>query len=140
MKTLKLVLNFTADIVEEPVTYHLIADCGVQVNILRASIDPGKQGRMVVSLSGTGDQIADALNYLERVGVRTASLAKEIRHSEQRCTGCTACLPHCPTGALDVDRESWEVCFDPEKCIVCLSCIDACIYRAMSVGEDAAEV
>ena len=46
MKQMKLVFIFPENIVEEPVTYHLIADYGVRVNILRASINPGKQGRM----------------------------------------------------------------------------------------------
>jgi Fe-S-cluster-containing dehydrogenase component len=44
-------------------------------------------------------------------------------------------VPHCPTRALDVDRDSWKVSFDSEKCIVCFSCLETCIYNAMSVGE-----
>lgn len=133
MKRMKVVLNFPETVVEEPVTYHLIVDHGVKVNILRASIDPGKQGKMVVELGGEKNQISSGLNYLERVGVQVESLAQEIRHLEDRCTGCTACVPHCPTRALDVDRQSWQVSFDPEKCILCLSCLETCIYGAMSV-------
>lgn len=133
MKRMKVVLNFPETVVEEPVTYHLIVDYGIKVNILRASIDPGKQGKMVVELSGEKNQISSGLNYLERVGVQVESLAREIRHLEDRCTGCTACVPHCPTRALDVDRQSWQVSFDPEKCILCLSCLETCIYGAMSV-------
>ena len=138
MKRMKVVLTFSAENVEKPVTYHLIADCGVQVNILRAGIDPGKQGRMVVELSGDENQVTQGLNYLESEGVQVDSLAKEIRRIEDQCTSCTACLPHCPTQALDVDRETWQVSFDPEKCIVCLSCIETCIYNAMSVKDHAA--
>ena len=58
MKQMKLVFIFPENIVEEPVTYNLISDYGVRVNILRASIDPGKQGRMVVELSGEEIQIS----------------------------------------------------------------------------------
>jgi len=47
---------------------------------------------------------------------------------------CTACVPICPTGALDVDRESWTVSFHAEKCVVCLSCVDVCIYNAVEVN------
>ncbi len=135
MKPMRVVLNFPEDIVEEPITYHLIVDYGVQVNILRASIDPGKQGMMVVEISGKENQISQGLNYLERVGVQVESLAQEIRHLEDRCASCTACLPHCPTQALDVDRKSWQVSFEPKKCILCLSCMEVCIYRAISVKE-----
>lgn len=135
MKRMKVVLDFPETVVEEPVTYHLIKDHGVKVNILRASIDPGKQGKMVVELDGEKSRISSGLNYLERVGVQVAPLAREIRHLEQRCTGCTACVPHCPTGALEVDRQSWHVSFDPEKCILCLSCLETCIYGAMAIEE-----
>ena len=135
MKRMKVVLIFPENIVEEPITYHLIADYGVQVNILRASIDPGKQGMMVVELGGSEEQILSGLEYLNHVGVQVDSLADEIRRLEERCTSCTACLPHCPTQALDVDRESWYVSFEPEKCIVCLSCVEVCIYRAMDIKE-----
>ncbi len=135
MKQTKLVFIFPENTVEEPVTYNLITHYGVRVNILRASIDPGKQGRMVVELSGEEIQISQALNYLESIGVLVAPLAQKIQHLEDRCTGCTACVPHCPTRALDVDRKSWKVSFDSEKCIVCFSCLETCIYHAMSVEE-----
>ena len=135
MKQMKVVLNFPENIVEDPITYHLITDYGIHVNILRASIDPGKQGRMVVELGGEENQVSRGLNYLERVGVQVESLAQEIRHLEDRCTACTACVPHCPTQALEVDRQSWYVSFNPEKCILCLSCLEVCIYGAMSVKE-----
>lgn len=135
MKQMKVVLNFPENIVEEPITYHLIVDYGVQVNILRASIDPGKQGMMVVKLSGKESQVSHGLNYLEEVGVQVESLAQEIRHLEDRCASCTACIPHCPTHALEVDRQSWHVFFEPEKCVLCLSCLETCIYKAISVKE-----
>ena len=80
MKKMKLVFIFPENIVEEPVTYNLISDYGVRVNILRASIDPGKQGRMVVELSGEEIPLSQGLNYLERVGVQVTPLAQEIRH------------------------------------------------------------
>ena len=133
MKELRVVLRFNEDVVEQPITYHLIADYGVQVNILRASIDPGKQGMMVVALSGRDVQIEKGLAYLADMGVQVDPLAKEIQHLEDRCTSCTSCVPHCPTDALAVDRETWMVSFDPDKCIVCLSCLDTCIYRAMAI-------
>ncbi len=108
MKKTKVVLSFPPSNVEEPVTYRLIKDYGLVVNILRASIDPGKQGRMVVELSGEESQLSLAFNYLEKLGVSIEPLSQEIQHLEERCTGCTACVPICPTGALDVDRRELE--------------------------------
>lgn len=138
MKKHKVVLSFPETIVEEPVIYNLIADYGIRVNILRASINPGKQGRMVVEMSGEDTNMARGRAYLNRLKVQVAPLEKEIRRLEDRCTSCTACIPHCPTRALDVDRESWQVSFDAEKCVVCLSCLEVCIYGAMSMTEEIA--
>ncbi len=130
----KVVLLFPADKVEEPIIYHLIKDHGLVVNILRAAIDPGKQGRMVVELSGDESQLSFAFNYLESAGVQVEPLSQEIQHVGDRCMSCTACVPICPTGALEVDRESWTVSFHAEKCVVCLSCVDVCIYSAVEVN------
>ena len=134
MKKTRVVLLFPPSNVEEPITYRLIKDYDLVVNILRASIDPGKQGRMVVELSGEESQLSLAFNFLDKLGVNIEPLSQEIQHLEERCTGCTACVPICPTGALDVNRESWKVSYDPEKCVVCFSCVDVCIYKAVEVN------
>jgi ferredoxin len=133
MKKTRVVFTFPPSKVEEPVTYRLIKDYDLMVNILRATIDPGKQGRMVVELSGDESQLSLGFNYLENVGVIVEPLTREVRHLEDRCTSCTACVPVCPTTALDVDRENWKVSYDAEKCVVCLSCVDACPYKAMEI-------
>jgi len=135
MRKFRAVLSFTEKTAEEPVIYRLISEHGIRINILRAGIDPGKQGRMVVELSGEEDRIEGGLAYLERLDVRVEPLEKKIRRLEERCTSCTACIPHCPTEALAVNRTSWEVSFDAEKCVVCRSCLEVCIYRAMSMAE-----
>jgi len=134
MKKTRVVFSFPPSNVEEPITYRLIKDYDLVVNILRASIDPGKQGRMVVELSGEESQLSLAFNYLDKLGVNIEPLSQEIQHLEERCTGCTACVPICPTGALDVNRETWKVSYDPEKCVVCFSCVDVCIYKAVEVN------
>ncbi|MFO7986970.1 MAG: NIL domain-containing protein [Desulfatiglandaceae bacterium] len=131
MKTEKVVLSFPPGTVENPIIFHLIRDYALMVNILRASIDPGKQGRMVVELTGDDHQLSRGANYLERNGVGMEPLTEEIQHLEEQCTSCTACVPVCPTGALDVNRETWRVSHDPDQCVVCLACVDVCPYRAV---------
>ena len=133
MKKTRVVLSFPPNKVEEPVTYHLVRDHGLMVNILRAAIDPHKQGWMVVELSGEEPQLSHGFNYLEKAGVTVEPLTQEITHKEDRCTSCTACVPICPTGALDVDRKSWLVSYDAEKCVVCLSCVEVCPYKAIDI-------
>jgi ferredoxin len=131
MKKTRVVLSFPPSRVEDPIIYHLIKDHGLVVNILRATIDPGKQGRMVVDLNGEENEVSVGLNYLESMGVSVEPLGEELKHVEERCTSCTACVPICPTGALDVNRQDWLVHYDSAKCIVCLSCIEVCPYKAM---------
>ena len=133
MKKTRVVLSFPPSRVEDPIIYHLIKDHSLMVNILRATIDPGKQGRMVVELSGEEKEISAGLNYIESMDVTVEPLGDEIKHLQERCTSCTACVPICPTGALDVDRKSWSVSYDSAKCVLCLSCIEACPYKAMEV-------
>lgn len=131
MEKKKVVLTFPPSSVEDPVIFHLISDHGLKVNILRAAIDPGKQGRMVVELTGEEGQLSSGAAYLERGGIGIEPLTEEIRHMEDQCTSCTACVPICPTGALHVNRETWMVSYDADKCVVCLSCMDVCPYRAI---------
>jgi ferredoxin len=134
MKRTRVVLSFPPDKVEEPVTYRLIKDYDLMVNILRAMIDPHRQGRMVVELSGDEEKLSLGLAYLEKVGVGVEPLTEEIHYLEERCTNCTACIAICPTGALHVDRQTWVIDYDPEKCVVCLSCVESCPYRAIEAG------
>ncbi len=133
MKRIRVVLSFPPSRVEDPVIYHLIKDHGLLVNILRATIDPGKQGRMVVEMSGEETEVSAGLNYLEGMEVKVDPLGEEIMHLQERCTNCTACVPLCPTEALEVNRDNWLVSYDSSKCVVCLSCIEACPYKAMEV-------
>jgi ferredoxin len=133
MKKTKVVLSFPPSTVEQPITYHLIRDHGLMVNILRATIDPGKQGQMVVELSGDDNELSLGFNYLESVGVDVEPLAEGVQHMEDRCTSCTACVPICPTGALELNRDSWTVSYDAEKCVVCLSCLEVCPYKAVEI-------
>ena len=60
---------------------------------------------------------------------------EEIRHNEELCMSCSACVPHCTTGALALDRKTRLVSHDPERCVVCHSCVDACPYRAVEVAD-----
>ena len=47
---------------------------------------------------------------------------------EEKCTGCTTCLRHCPTEAIRI-REGKAV-INAEKCIDCGACIRYCPHKA----------
>ncbi|MDI6855047.1 MAG: 4Fe-4S binding protein [Deltaproteobacteria bacterium] len=130
----KVVLNFPPHLIDQPITYRLIKDFGLVVNILRARISPREWGRMVVELAEDGGRWQDAMDFLADTGVEVEPLAREVLRHEERCIHCTACVSPCPTKALDVpDRQTMTVVFDRERCIACELCLKVCPYQAMEI-------
>ena len=127
----KLVFSFPPRLIQEPVTSNLIRKFDLEVNLLRARIQPREQGRIVAELSGSPESLEAGLDYLEEQGVQVDTLIQEIRHYSDRCVQCTACTAVCPTDALTVEPQSRELIFDPSHCIMCEACLAACSYGAM---------
>jgi len=127
----KIVLYFPPTVTEQPFTYYLIKDYNLMVNILKADINPHKEGRAVVEISGKETDFQNGIEFLQSRGVKILPLEQEIVWVEERCTQCGACSVICPTGALVVERPSMHVQFYSEKCIVCEHCLQACPSRAM---------
>lgn len=132
----KVVLNFPPHLIDQPVTYRLITEQGVRVNILRARITPKEWGNMVVELNGKKARLEDGLAFLKELGVEVEQLAEEVKWIEERCTHCTACLAPCPTKALYVERPNMTVGFDREKCIACELCLNVCPYGAVEIAVE----
>ncbi len=133
MSKRKVVLNFPPHLIDQPITYRLIRDFDLIVNILRARITPNEWGRMVVDINGNGENLEKALAYLTEIGVVVEPLDKEVRWLEDRCIQCTACIAPCPTQALTVDRATMTVDFHRERCIACELCLPVCAYGAMEM-------
>lgn len=127
----KVIFSFPPALVEEPITYVLIKEYDLQVNILRATVRPRDRGRMVVELKGKKENLDKAFEWLDDAGIQVDALVQEMRHIPEQCVSCTACTPLCPTGALSVDKNSRELVFDHTKCIICEACIPACSYGAL---------
>lgn len=131
MAAKRLIFNFPAHLIDRPVTYELITEYGLKVNILSARITPREQGRLVIEISGTEKDIEAGLAYVRGLGVEFESFTQDARWHEGRCIACTACVSICPTGALYVTRPEMTVTFDREKCIACELCVPTCPYKAM---------
>ncbi len=127
----KVVLRFSADIADQPIIYKLVKDYGLVINILKANVNPQKEGTLVMDI--TGDNIEQGLDYLRGVGVGVQSLTEEIIQNEEKCTSCGACTAICPSGALYIERPDMNVRFDSDRCVVCHLCLKACPVRAMEV-------
>lgn len=129
----RVVLTFPKDTIEQPLTYHLIKDCNLMVNILSAKVNPNEEGRLVLEISGQKENLTKGMDYLKGLGVAIQPLAQDARWHEERCTHCTACIPLCRSQALSVDRIQMKVSFDSERCTVCGLCLKACPYQAMEI-------
>ena len=129
----KLSLLFPRHLVSEPITYRLVKDYELVVNIIKAKITPDEEGRLDLEVSGEESAINKGVDYLNRVGVEVKPLVQEIKWSPEKCTHCTACVPLCPVGAFSIERKERVVSFNDEKCIACGICVQACPYRAIEI-------
>ncbi|MEW6448756.1 MAG: NIL domain-containing protein [Bacillota bacterium] len=127
----KVVLRFPAAIADKPIIFHLVKDYGLMINILKANINPHKEGTMVLDVAG--EKAVEGLEFLRRQGVAVQPLTEEIVRNEEKCTHCGACTAICPSGALYMERPAMLVRFDSESCVVCQLCVRACPLRAMEV-------
>jgi len=133
MATKRIVLTFPSTLVGQPITSHLVKEYDLMLNLLRANVTPNEEGRMVVELSGTKKALEGGIAYLKDLGINVESLAHDIKWHADKCTHCTACMPACPSGAMAVDRETWEVAFNKDLCIACGLCISVCPFNALEI-------
>ena len=133
MQKKRVVLSFPPQMIDQAVTYRLIKDFDLMINILRARITPKEQGRLVIEITGKKPALDAGIGYLREVGVEIQPLAQDVKWHEERCVHCTACVSICPTKALELDRTSMEVSFKRDKCIACELCLPVCPYQAMEI-------
>lgn len=131
MSQKRIILRFGTDSSVKPIVYRLVKDYDLVVNIVKADVNPQKEGTMVLEV--IGDQSEEGLNYLRNLGISVQDLNQGIVRNEEKCVMCGACTGICPTGALYMERPSMEVRFDGDQCIVCLLCTKVCPMRAMEV-------
>ncbi len=133
MKKIKIVLHFPHESIDQPIVYHLVKDYDLELNILKAEINPKEEGVMVLELTGDDESYKKGIDYLRSVGLKVQLLSQDVSMDEDKCVDCTICVPLCPTQALVKDPETAQVSFIKEKCIACGICVPACPYGAMKI-------
>lgn len=128
----RIVLTFPASLSELPLTNRLVKDFDLSINILKAKILPGEEGKLVLELEGTIDQINAGLDFLIQQGLFVEPVSKEIALSEDGCVQCGACTTVCASEALTMTPKG-ELKFDRERCIVCELCVPACPVKVIKV-------
>ena len=122
----RYILNFPPESGDKPLSYHLVKDYDIRINILKAEVYPGKRGSLLLELQGKKENIEKGVEYLIRHHITCEPLDKRIHFQEYKCIDCGNCTAVCFAGALVMNRESWKLEFDKGKCVVCELCIPAC--------------
>jgi ferredoxin len=130
----KYVLSYSQDAVGDPIIYSLIKRFDVMVNILRAEVTPGQEGRLLLELDGDEKSIGEAVAYLESREVTCLPASRAILWKEDGCVDCGACTGVCFSGALELDQASARLELKRERCIGCGLCVKACPFGLFSLA------
>ena len=121
-----MVLRFPAENINEPITYILIKEYDVRINILNADITHGKEGNLLIEMSGETVRMDEALAFLKDKQVEVSPVVKTILFNEDGCIHCGACASVCFPEALIMRDSSRKLKFSPDRCVACELCIKAC--------------
>lgn len=122
----RYVLHFPPESVDYPVTYTLIKNLDIKVNILNADLSSGQTSRLVVDMEAGKENFNRALDFLKSQNIDCEQLSYQLRFDKDKCVDCGACTAVCFSGALSLDPESWRLRFNSELCVICGLCIKAC--------------
>lgn len=118
----------------KPIIYHLVKDYDLVPNILRAQIHPAQEGRMVLEVTGSKENYAAGVAFLEEQGLTVSEAASDIVLDEALCVACGLCTAVCRPHALTLDPETQALVFDKDKCVYCEACVIACPRRAITLS------
>jgi Fe-S-cluster-containing hydrogenase component 2 len=124
----RILLRFSENIVERPITSQIILDLKVPINIITAHVD-SKGGEVLAEVP---DEALQKVVKAFRKHGATVSIPKLIEIDNDECISCGACLTLCPVEAITLDEDA-TVVFNQEKCLgsTCSACVDACPSRAI---------
>lgn len=107
---------------------------GSIANIQRFSVHDGYGIRTIVFLAGCTMRCKWCQNP------ETISGINELMFNVHNCVGCGFCVPHCPHGALSLNKEAGHVVIDRNICVECFTCVDYCYYDALNSSLKIMEV
>ncbi|NJL23084.1 MAG: 4Fe-4S binding protein [Leptolyngbyaceae cyanobacterium SM1_3_5] len=130
----RVTLIFPKRSVHMPITYRLAKDFNVAANIIRAQVAPNQIGTLVVELSGDIDQLDAALEWMQSQNIGVSLASREIVIDEEICVDCGLCTGVCPTEALTLHPQTFQLTFTRSRCVVCEQCIPTCPVQAISTN------
>lgn len=134
VKKERFTMIFSPETYTKPITYQLVKDFDLKINILRAEITPGEEGHLLMEMEGEEENMRQALAFLESEHIRVFAADKHVSIDKESCVHCGACSAVCFSGAIVMNRTTWKTEFTPDKCILCGLCIDACPLKIIRIG------
>jgi Na+-translocating ferredoxin:NAD+ oxidoreductase RNF subunit RnfB len=134
----RILLRFSENIVEQPITSQIILELKVPINIITAHVD-SKGGEVLAEVPS--DSLQKVVKAFRKQGA-TVSIPKLIEIDSEKCISCGACVTLCPVEAITMDKDAAMV-FNQEKCLgsTCSACVDSCPARAIkSVKQNNSEL
>ena len=129
----KIVCYFSKALSDQPIIYRLVKDYDLVINIIKADINPEREGYLVIELDGPKENHEKGLEYLKGLNVAPEPLSESISWDDGLCIQCGACASFCPSSALVMDRETMTVSFDNENCVICGMCLECCPANAIKI-------
>lgn len=130
----RVTLIFPKRSVHIPITYRLAKDFNVAANIIRAQVAPNQIGTLVVELSGDIDQLDAALEWMQSQSIGISLASREIVIDADLCVDCGLCTGVCPTEALTLHPQTFQLSFTRSRCVVCEQCIPTCPVQAIATN------
>lgn len=129
----RLILRFPPQSGDKPLSYVLVKDYDISINILKAEVMPGKRGSLLLEVEASEHNLQKGIEYLEAHQVDVQPLEKRIKLKQEACISCGNCTAVCFAGALTMDPETWELHFDKDQCVACELCVKACPLKLFEI-------
>lgn len=129
----KVVLSFPVDATDRSLTYDLVKLYDIRINILKAEIQAGKSGNLLVEFDADPDKLEQGIKYLTDSGVTVSPVSSKVSRDENRCIDCGNCASACFSHALTISAPDWKLKFNPEKCIACKLCLKSCPLKLFKI-------
>ena len=128
----RILLRFSEENVEEPITSQVILELGIPMRIVTATVN-SLGGDILVEVPAV--HVEKIVKAFKAKGV-VVKFPKLIEVDSNKCFDCGACYALCPVDAIKYDKE-YSVVFDEKTCIgsPCGLCVDACPARAIKLVE-----
>jgi len=128
----RILLKFSEEIVEKPITAQVILEQKVPISIITANTD-SQGGEVLVEVPLA--HVERVIDAFRNKGV-TVRIPKLIEIDSEKCFDCGACFSLCPVSAITF-KEDFSIAFDDKKCIgsPCGMCVDVCPVRAIKLVE-----